>query len=206
MNPVLTFCGVYRNEQDRVRYVLDVAKALCYDMILVVQDSQDNTLKICKEYTERVIQRPAESPEESKDFIMENIMTPWTFWLDADEMPSFELMDYLTYFSGAPGYDGIKFPRINYINGLHIEANQGKDEQFRLLERSVRWKPKEQGKRIHIHPIVKNSMLLDFPIYHHRSLEKIKRQTERWNELDPSLKSVCDQYVSDVIKELNKNA
>ncbi len=204
MNPSLTFCGVFRNEQDRIRYVLDIGKALCKDMVIVVQESSDNTLKICKEYTQTVIERPSESPEESKDYIMENVKTPWTFWLDADEMPSVELIDYLSYFSPPGEYDGIKFPRINYINGLRIEANQGEDEQYRLMANSVRWKPLVQGRRIHIHPIIQQTLSLGFPLYHHRTLEKIERQTKRWNELEKSTVGVCNDYVKKVKEELKK--
>jgi hypothetical protein len=173
-------------------------------MIIAVQKSDDNTLKICKEYTSNIIERPSEGPEESKDFIMEQVKTPWTFWLDADEFPDLYTIRFLEQCNPALlfGYDSISFIRINYVNGIKIEGGQGIDRQYRLIRKDIRWRPDYQGKKIHIHPMIKLPRESSYIIYHHRTLEKIKTMTERWNELESKSIDECNQYVINVEKEL----
>ena len=86
MNKNITFCGVYWNEAQTVRRVLDWAKGFFADMVIAVQISNDGTEQICAEYTPNILYHPAQSPEESKDEIMSLVKAPWAFWLDADEV------------------------------------------------------------------------------------------------------------------------
>lgn len=204
MTDFITFCGVFRNEAPRIRQILDFAQKMFPEMILAVQQSDDATLQICKEYTSNIIERPSESPEESKDFVMEQVKTPWTLWFDADEFPSVNLIHFFERITPADLFnvDAVSFVRINYIDGLIINGNQGEDRQFRLIRKDVRWDPKTQGKRIHIHPLVKKPKMSDHLFYHHRTLQKIKDQTKRWNELESQTKEACDKYVKDVEAEL----
>jgi hypothetical protein len=183
---------------------MDLAQSLFRQVVIVVQKSDDDTMKICCDYPAELITRPAESPEESKDFIMEQVRTPWTFWLDADEFPSLDTIEYLQTFDPytLAGYDAVSFVRVNYIDGLIIEGGQGEDHQFRLIRSDVRWNPKSQGRRIHIHPIVRNPKHLTKVIYHHRSLEKVERQTLRWNELEKQTEQACNDYLKKVKEEL----
>lgn len=200
----LTFCGVYRNEAVRIREVLEIGRYLCKDIRVAVQESEDKTLQICREYTESILERPSESPEESKDFLMEQVKTPWTFWLDADEVPSMELIHWIETLTPMTlaGYDSVRVPRVNYVNGIHVIAGQPDDKQYRLLSNSVRWNPVAQGQRIHIYPVVRATLDIPYPIFHHRTLEKIERQTQRWNDLEPKTAPMCNKYVEDVRKEL----
>lgn len=199
----ITFCGVFRNEAPRIRHLLDIVSKLCKELVIVVQESEDATEQICQEYTDNVFSHPAQSPEESKDFIMDRVQTPWTLWFDGDEIPSLELIEYIKMFNpqNVGNYDGIKFPRVNYVDGLVVTGGQGEDKQFRMVRKDVRWRTEVQ-RRIHINPLVHNPLEVDIPLYHHRTLEKVKRQTERWNELQPELSNICNEYVSKVEEEL----
>jgi glycosyltransferase involved in cell wall biosynthesis/predicted SAM-dependent methyltransferase len=188
-----------------MRYCLDLAASMFPILMLGVQESSDGTERIAREYTKNVFLYPAQSPEESRDELMGHVTTPWAFFLDADEYPSMGLVEFLRGFApqdygrdGFGGPDAFRFPRINYIDGFVVEANQDRDEQFKLLRSGVRWNPVGQGQRIHINPQVSNSILVEVPIYHHRSLEKIRRQTARWNELEPGTKVLCDVYLQQV--------
>lgn len=204
MNQFITFCAIYRNEAGRIRYCLDLAKDVFTHIVIGVQKSEDDTLKICKEYADEVVERPEESPEESKDHIMAAVKTPWTFWLDADEYPSLSTIRQLEMIEipDTIGYDAFSVIRINYVDGLEIEGGQGTDRQFRLIRSDVRWDTKKQGRRIHIHPIVVNPKQTNWTIYHHRTLQKIKNQTERWNQLESSTVTACNEYVKNVEREL----
>ena len=206
MNPNLTFITVVRNEELNVRRILDIAKELCKDIVVAVQKSEDKTLQICREYPAIILERPVESPEDSRDAVMELVKTPWAFLFDADEVPSIGLIHFLEDFdpSKYPQADGWKFDRINYINGQHIEANESREWQFRLIRADVRWDTAKQGQQIHILPLVKNEMFYaNGVIYHHRTLDKVIRMTDRWNELCPKTIGVCNRYLSKVKEALN---
>lgn len=200
----VTFCAVYRNEAQRVRHNLDFANQMFRRKIIVVQESDDDTLKICQEYPCEIILRPAESPEESKDYIMEKVETLWTFWLDADEVPSVSVIRLLDRFDPLlmGEDDAVSFVRINYIDGHIIQGGQGDDRQYRMLRKDVRWGVRGEKRNIHVHPKVTKPHATDRVIYHHRTLEKVIKQTERWNELCSETKGACDKYVEEVKKEL----
>jgi hypothetical protein len=184
-----------------------MVKEFCSEMVIAVQESTDATERICREYTDNILLHPHQSPEESKDAIMEQVKTEWTLWLDADETMSLPLIRFIETFNPAAykQYDAIRVPRINYINGLVVEVNEGKDTQFRIIRNTVRWNPKLQGQRIHIHPMVQNPFYLDCPIYHHRTLEKIERTTKRWNELEPKTEKPCNEYLARVKEALSNS-
>lgn len=204
MNNNITFCAVYRNESQRVRMNLDFATEMFNRKIIAVQESDDETLKICQQYPGKIIERPSESPEESRDFVMDQLETPWAFWLDADEVPSVSLIRMLEMFDPLTmgDHDAVSLVRINYVDGFTIMGGQENDRQFRLLRKDVRWKTKEQGRRIHVHPLVKNPYKSERCIFHHRTLEKVEKQTERWNELESQTRDACNKYVAEVKKEL----
>jgi hypothetical protein len=162
MQKFITLCMVVRNESLVVRRVLDYLTPLFEDVIIGVQESEDKTLEICKEYA-TVIERPSESPEETRDIVMDQVITPWVLWLDADEFPSVSLMRWLEALdiSTLTQYDSVSFIRVNYIDGFDIDGGQGTDRQFKMLKSNVRWNPKEQGRRIHIHPQVQRTLISD---------------------------------------------
>jgi hypothetical protein len=205
MNKNITFCGVYWNEAQNVRRVLDWAKGFFADIIIAVQTSDDGTEQICAEYTTNILHHPPQSPEESKDEIMSLVKTPWAFWLDADEFPSKELMEELVNFNpdNFKQFDSIGFPRINYVDGFRIQVDPDQtDRQWKLLKNTVRWNVKKQSAKIHIPPMVYYKVASNSPIYHYRSFEKVDKRTDRWNELEIKTKPFCDKYRDDVRKEL----
>jgi hypothetical protein len=202
MNKNLSYIGVFKNESIRMRYILDMVKYLCADLYLAVQPSDDDTLNICKEYTQNVFERPDEAPNYSKDFLASQVKTDWFCWFDADEILSIPLFNYLSGldFSLMGDYEAIRLPRINYVDGVVCEVGQ-QDYQFMVLRKDIRWNPTPE-RAIHLWPKVTNHFTIEFPAYHIRTLQKIKNRTEDWNRIQPDLKDVCEGYVSDVEKGL----
>jgi hypothetical protein len=204
MNKNLSYIGVFKNEANRMRYILDMVKPLVTEMHLGVQPSDDDTLKIAREYTENVYELPAQAPFYSKDFLMSQVKTPWACWFDADEILSIPLYNYLSGldFSLMGEYEAIRVPRINYINGVICEGGQEKDHQFMILRKDVRWNPTPE-RAIHIWPKVTQHFTIEFPVYHIRSLDKIVKRTKDWDVIQPDLTEVCHGYVDKVKEELN---
>lgn len=211
MNKDLTYIGVFKNESKVMRTILDIMKPVCKTMILVVQPSEDITLKISKEYTKNVFERPQEAPFYSKDFLMSQVKTDWAVWFDADEIPSYQLINYLlsTDFSKfTPDYEAIRVPRINYVDGVNIDMGMefpwGKyDYQFMILRKDVRWNPTLE-RAIHIWPKVTKHFAINYLVYHHRTIKKIETRTEDWNKIQPDLKEECDLFLK-MVDEKVKN-
>ena len=203
MNNNLSYIGIFRNESRVMRYILDMVKFLCPELYLGVQPSDDDTLKIAREYTANVFERPPEAPFYSKDFLASQVKTDWFCWFDADEILSIPLFNYLQGldFSQLSDYEGIRIPRINYIDGVACTGGQ-EDFQFMVLRKDIRWNPTPE-RAIHIWPGVSSHFTIQFPVYHIRSLNKIKQRTEDWNRIQPDLKEVCDGYVKNLEVELD---
>jgi len=209
MNKDLTYIGVFKNEAKRVRVILDAMKHVCKEMIIVVQKSDDHTLKICKEYTKNVFEREPEAPFYSKDFLMSKVKTKWAVWFDGDEIPSYQLINFLltTDFSKLMDWQAIRVPRINYVDGIKCSGNQKEDYQFMILRNDVRWEPTPE-RAIHIYPKVQLHFAINCPVYHHRSLKKIENRTGDWDKIQPDLKEACHKYLDSVksqVKEYTKN-
>jgi hypothetical protein len=203
MNKNLSYIGVFKNEAKRMRYILDMAKELCPDMYIAVQPSEDDTLKIAKEYTKNVFELPATAPNYSKDFLAAKVKTDWFCVFDADEILSIPLFNYLNGmdFSMMGDYDAIRIPRINYVNGVICEGGQEKDCQFVVLRKDIRWEP-SPVRAIHIYPKVLNHFTITMPYYHIRPFEKIIERTKDWDVIQPDLTEVCHDYVNKVEEEL----
>jgi hypothetical protein len=204
MNKDLTYIGVFKNEAKRVRVILDIMKPVCKDMIIVVQKSDDHTLKICQEYTDNVFEREPEAPFYSKDFAMSKVKTKWAVWFDADEIPSYQLINYLmtTDFSRLMEWEAIRVPRINYIDGIDCTRKEANpwgeyDYQFMILRSDVRWNPTPE-RAVHIWPKVQCHFGINYFVYHHRTLKKVENRTNDWDKIQPDLKDTCHKYVDDI--------
>src|SRR5437899_12310105 len=81
---------VVYNEERNIRDCLESAKWM--DEIVVVDAfSQDKTVQICREYTQRIYLRPWNGFGEQKNYAIDHATCDWVFILDADERISAEL-------------------------------------------------------------------------------------------------------------------
>jgi hypothetical protein len=209
MNKDLSYIGAFKNEAKVVRTILDIMKPVCKEMYLGVQKSEDHTLKICQEYTKNVFEREPEAPNYTKDFLMSKVKTKWACWFDADEVPSYQLINYLmsTDFSKLMEWEAIRVPRINYIDGIDCTRKEANpwgeyDYQFMILRNDVRWNPTPE-RAIHIWPKVKLHFGINYFVYHYRSLEKIVKRTNDWDKIQPDLKNDCHSYLELMKKKVD---
>ncbi|MDD5078720.1 MAG: glycosyltransferase family 2 protein [Candidatus Omnitrophica bacterium] len=76
---------VVRNESSNIRRCLDSVK-WADEMVVVDQDSQDNTAAICREYTDKVFTVPSKGfCEPDRITAAEHAACEWVLYLDADE-------------------------------------------------------------------------------------------------------------------------
>ena len=130
-----------------------------FDEILVVDmDSTDRTLEIAERNGCRIIHaEPVGYVEPARDPAMREAANDWVLFVDADELVTPELVNYIRAFLDNPGkVKAVEIPRKNlWLNGW--SRSNYPDYQVRLLDRrSCTWpteihsNPKVKGKSIKI--------------------------------------------------------
>lgn len=93
------------NEEENIRECLESVKWA--DEIVVVDSfSSDNTLEICKEYTENIFQKKWEGYANQKNFALGKVRNNWVLWIDADERVTSELKEEIEIAIRNNIYDG----------------------------------------------------------------------------------------------------
>jgi len=91
------------------------------DEIVVVDSfSEDNTVELCRKYTDRVYQHEWLGYVGQKDLAKQMASCPWIFFVDADEEVSPELRDEIVseFDTGRnKSYVGYEFPRKVFFMG-----------------------------------------------------------------------------------------
>ena len=133
-----------------------------------------------------------------KNALTEACLGDYIFQIDADEMPTSSLMQYLPAILESNNVDVIRVPRINTVKGLtqeHVQKwgwivdNHGRvnwpDLQWRIYKHTpeVKWKNKVhevlEGYKTHaILPLEP-----EFALEHHKDIERQEKQNAYYNTL-----------------------
>jgi glycosyltransferase involved in cell wall biosynthesis len=138
----LSICIITYNEEENIRDCLESVK-WAEEIIVVDSFSNDKTVAICQEYTNKIIQRPWPGHIEQKNFALEQAAQPWILCLDADErlspLATEEVIREVSQENNL--YHGFFFPRHSYYLGRWI--NHGgwyPDYKLRLAKKGkARW-------------------------------------------------------------------
>ncbi|OGK84864.1 MAG: hypothetical protein A2W08_17725 [Candidatus Rokubacteria bacterium RBG_16_73_20] len=124
------------NEAERLRACLESA-AWADELVVVDAESQDKTVQIAREFTDRVLVRPWAGFAEQKNFAVAQATGDWILSLDADEEVPPELRAEIQALLGAePAEDGYRVPRRNIFWGRWIRhGGLYPDWQLRLFRR-----------------------------------------------------------------------
>jgi hypothetical protein len=133
-----------------------------------------------------------------KNALTEACLGDYIFQIDADEMPSFYLVQYLPILLEANDVEVLRVPRINTVKGLtqeHIQKwgwivdNKGRvnwpDLQWRIYKRTpeIRWKNKVhevlEGYKTHAIIPLEEHLALE----HHKDIERQEKQNELYSKL-----------------------
>ncbi len=116
--PGISAIVVCFNEEDNIRECLESLK-WCDEIVVVDSFSTDRTVEICRQYTDRVIQRPWAGYRDQKAFAHSQATREWVFLVDADERVPLELrveiQDALKRFGA--DYVAFSVPRLVYYLG-----------------------------------------------------------------------------------------
>jgi len=169
------------------------------DRIFVVDSfSTDQTLDICREYTDWIVQHEYVNSATQKNWAMPQVQTEWVLQIDSDEIVEPALADEIKQVlnqpdpptpSGVP-VDGYRMPRKNLIWGRWVRScGTYPDWQLRLFNaKQGRWTDRE----VHAHVIwLSNIKTLENHLIHYDctdvsvELMQFARQVVVWesNEL-----------------------
>jgi glycosyltransferase involved in cell wall biosynthesis len=109
--------AVVHNEADRILSLLVHASAYCDELIVVDQESTDNTADLAREFGAVVIPDVCTGwAETSRELAHDNTKADWIAVLDADEV--IMSAETLVEFTNQDTYDAATMPRRNYIGGV----------------------------------------------------------------------------------------
>jgi len=135
MNRLSVFI-ITHNEEENIRACLESVK-WADEIVIVDNESNDGTIEICREYTDRIFQEEWKGYSRQKQSALDKTEGDWVFGLDADERLtqklSFEIKDILT---SDEVNDGYKVPRKSYFSEKCIKhGGWYPDYQLRLFKR-----------------------------------------------------------------------
>jgi glycosyltransferase involved in cell wall biosynthesis len=135
------------NEENNIKDCLQSVKWAA-EIIVVDSESTDATVKIAKEFTDKVIIHKWEGYAKQKSFAISMANNEWILSLDSDERVTMELAEeILNYDLQNSKYDAFKIRRENYFIGKKISyCGWEKDFQLRLFRKS---KTKLNNKLVH---------------------------------------------------------
>ena len=134
----LSVCIVTYNEEDNIRECLE-SVSWAEEIIVVDSLSNDRTVEICRQYTDRVIQRKWNGYIDQKSFALEHATREWVLFIDADERLSPGLIKEIKKEISKENneYDGFYLPRHIYYLGRWINHGEWYPEyRLRLFKRS----------------------------------------------------------------------
>ncbi len=148
--PISVVINTY-NAADTLTRTLESVKE--FDEIVVCDmESTDDTIKIAHEYGCKVITFPKGNYnicEPARNFAIHSASSEWVLVVDADELVTPQLREYLYSASSATTHSALCIPRKNFMLYKFVSSAYP-DYQIRFLRKDkVTWPP-----TIHSHPIV----------------------------------------------------
>ena len=123
----ISFNMMVQDNADIIRPTLDSIKRFMdhhddVELVIVDGGSKDDTIKICKEYTDRVWEREFDNDfATQKNFLNSKSMGRWIFNIDSDEILTEEMIQSLYAMLMLPqnqDIDLIYVPRVNRVMGI----------------------------------------------------------------------------------------
>ena len=145
------------NAEQHLSAVLDSVRD--FDEVLICDmESTDRTLQIAEQYGCRIITFPRGTyniVEPARQFAIEQASHPWLLFVDADELVSPTLRDFLyAHIEREDAEEGVAIPRKNYFMGRFMHACYP-DYVLRFFRRDLTHWP----AIIHASPVVKGRIL-----------------------------------------------
>jgi len=144
----ISACIITYNEEDNIRQCLESVK-WCDEITITDSLSNDRTLEICREYTDKIYTRPYSGNIDQKNYAAAQATKDWILSLDADERVTPELEKEIRRVlqQKNPRVCGYYFKRQAYLFGKWIKhCGWYPDYKLRLFRRN---KGRFEGREPH---------------------------------------------------------
>jgi len=110
-----------KNEEGNIKDCLNSVYGWANEILVVDDESADNTVAIARQYTDRIINRKMDIEGRQRNFAYAQARNLWVLSLDADERLSDELKKEIREaLSKETKYNGFTVPRRNYIGNYWV--------------------------------------------------------------------------------------
>lgn len=143
----MSVCAVIltKNEEDNIVEVIDNAKKLTNDILVVDSGSTDKTVELAEQHGAKVVYRTWDNDfSAQRNFALEHIKTDWVLYLDADERMNDELVEAIKKALTKNEQAMYRFIRCNSAFGKDFKYGVlGPDSVVRLFPKDkVKWQDK----------------------------------------------------------------
>ena len=178
--PTVSAIVVCFNEEANIRDCLESLR-WCDEIVVIDSFSTDRTVEICRQYTDRVMQRPWAGYRDQKAFAHSQATKQWVLLVDADERVTPELRDDIARAlrDDAGHYMGYALPRlVFYLGRWWWRGGWYPDYDVRLFRRDqATWGGSDPHEKILVDGAVRR---LSHPL-HHFSYRDIDDHIQRIN-------------------------
>jgi glycosyltransferase involved in cell wall biosynthesis len=134
------------NEEHNIRRCLESVNWV-NEIVIIDSESNDQTVEIAKEYTDKVYIRKWEGFAAAKQFGLQHISNEWLFWLDADEEVTPELHNETVNALQTSNVDGYLIPRkANFLGKWIKHSGWYPGYVLRLIKKDL---ANFQDKKVH---------------------------------------------------------
>jgi len=166
MREKISACVITGNEEIKIRRCLE-SLTWCDEIVVVDSFSQDRTVEICREFTDRVYQHEWLGYIGQRNLVREMARFDWVLHVDADEVVSPELREEIgrEFSMYVQNCDGYQFPRLVHYLGKWIRHGEWyPDMKLRLFRKDAGW---SEGEEPHDQVVVKGRVkTLKNPLWH----------------------------------------
>lgn len=176
---------ITRNEADRIKQSID-ALSFCDEIIVVDNDSADDTQQIAKRNGARVLQYASDSFSKSRNFGLQQANGEWLLYVDADEIVTKELQQSIINAIKTEKNHAYVLQRKNYYFGRYEWPNVEQIERLFHKQNLHEWygklheSPRFSGRKGKL-----SGYLLHFT---HRDLESMVEKTILWSKKEAELR------------------
>jgi len=150
MKVPLSVVIISKNESSRIRDCLESVHGWAEEIILVDDDSADNTKEIAGKYTDKIFTRKMEVEGRHRNWAHSQARCDWVLSLDADERMTKELKDEIKeILDKQTTAAAFTIPRKNFIGDYWLQwAGQYPSPQLKLFRKDkFRWEEAEVHPR-----------------------------------------------------------
>lgn len=149
----LSVVVITRNEEASLAACLETV-AFASEIVVVDDGSTDDTVRVARRFTDRILERSLDRFGRQKQFAIEQARCDWVFVIDADERVTPELAAEIREVVALddPHIDGYKLRRLTWLFGVPVNfSGWYKCSHLRLFRRGC---ARFVDRRVHEYPVL----------------------------------------------------